>query len=183
MNDLTLSPKFNSFGFNLMEFNTLLEGGTFFGYTYNGKWVGNLITKNESLDQIYDYEDEHVYLYSPSERSWYSTFFFELKKKYLICENEKYFFYTNFAFTDEEACHYVMVEQLSKSDGESKLYHIMTHKYNIQWSTRIMADKNMQFLELDVESLHSTFNFSGLNIYLFINFNIATLRELLLKLE
>lgn len=182
MNNLNLDYKLNSFGFNMMEFDTLLSGGTFFGYRYKNEWMGTLIVEDVNSDQFYKYEDEHIFCYYPTERNPDSIFFFELKRKYLICENEKYLFYTNFEFNEDENYDFVIVERLSKHSNEAVLYYIMTFDYNIRWSNLMKKNKYM-CSDTEYTSLNSTLNFCGLNVHLLLSFNIALLKELFVKMK
>lgn len=93
------------FGFQTYEFETFLSGATLIrGYRYNGKDIKELqkYSENGVYHNSWQYEDTDVIFYSPTERVENDIFFFELKKKYLICENENFKFFTNFDFIN---CH------------------------------------------------------------------------------
>ncbi|MFP3803046.1 hypothetical protein, partial [Paraburkholderia sp. SIMBA_027] len=72
--------------------------------------------KYKEIGNYYEYEDEDIIFYSPTEINENGVFFFKLKNKFLLTENESFQFYINFQI-DKEDLSIIIIEAASKDNG------------------------------------------------------------------
>lgn len=106
------------FGFQPYEFKSLLQGDTLIsGYRYKNMMIKDLLVYNS---EDYIYEDEDIIFYSPTEIVEDGIFSFIIKKKFLIYENDNFYFYTNFDLDkSEESLDIIMIQASVKNDKNS----------------------------------------------------------------
>ena len=127
------------FGFQPYEFNSFLKGATLLrGYKYKDKLICDIMIYIED-GNYYNYEDENVNFYSPTEINENGIFFFELKNKYLLTENEVFRFYTNFQ-VGEEKFDIIMIEAFSKNTENSYYWTYSTMDYLIETTNKRSQD-------------------------------------------
>lgn len=127
------------FGFQPYEFLSFLEGDSIVrGYKYREKFICDLLVYEEK-GNYYNYEDENVILYSPLEINENGTFFFKLKKKFLLIENDNFQFYTNFKI-DKEDLDIIMIEAVSKESHNTYYWTYSTMEYLIETTNRRTQD-------------------------------------------
>lgn len=108
------------FGLQPYEFTSFLEGNSLIkGYKYLDQLVCDLLIY-EKEGHYYKYEDENLILYSPTEINESGMFFFKLKNKSLITENENFQFYANYEI-DKEDLDIIMIEAIVK-ENNNKYY-------------------------------------------------------------
>lgn len=133
------------FGFQPYEFITFLKGISITSdYKYKNKFICDILNYEEK-GHYYHYEDEDVILYSPTEITKKSTFFFELKNKFLLTENENFWFYTNFPTIDKEKLEIIMIEAVSKNTKNSYNWTYCTMDYLVKTMNVISKDSYFQY--------------------------------------
>ncbi|WP_343658758.1 hypothetical protein [Chryseobacterium sp.] len=137
------------FGFQPGEFETFMVGHAFQeGYTYKDKLICDILTYRED-GHLYDYEDDDVIFYSPTEINENSMFFFKIKNKYLLTENESFSFYTNFRFEKEEA-QVIMIEAVSKHTQNCYYWTYSTMDYLIETTKRLSQHLYWEYYPHDI---------------------------------
>lgn len=127
------------FGFQPYEFTSFLEGNSLIkGYKYLDQLVCDLlIYKKEG--HYYEYEDENLILYSPTEINENGMFFFKLKNKFLLTENENFQFYANYEI-DKEDLDIIMIEAIAKESNNKYYWTYSTMDYLIETTNKRSQD-------------------------------------------
>lgn len=127
------------FGFQPYEFNSFLGGISLIrGYKYKDKFICDMMIYKEE-GNYYDYEDENINFYSPTEINENGIFFFEIKNKYLLTENENFWFYTNYQINKEEL-DVIMIEAVSKDNDNKYYWTYSTMDYLIETTNKRSKD-------------------------------------------
>lgn len=127
------------FGFQPYEFTSFLGGDSIIrGYKYKEKFIGDLLVYEEE-GSYYNYEDENVILYSPTEINENGTFFFKLKNKFLLTENDNFQFFTNFQI-DKEDLGIIIIEAVSKESNNKYYWTYSTMDYLIETTSKRSQD-------------------------------------------
>ncbi|WP_185289626.1 hypothetical protein [Chryseobacterium lactis] len=138
------------FGFQPYEFESFLKGtASTSGYKYRNKFIYELLVFQEE-GHLYDYEDEHIVFYSPTEIiNEKGSFFFEIKKKFLLTENDSFWFYTNFQVETEEL-EVIMIEAVSKNTHHAYHWTYSTLNYLIETTNKTLEDSYVQHYPTDI---------------------------------
>ncbi|MCS3869426.1 hypothetical protein J3D55_002342 [Chryseobacterium ginsenosidimutans] len=137
------------FGFQPYEFSSFLRGYSLArGYKYRDKLICDILIYEEE-GHYYNYEDENVNFYSPTEINENGTFFFEIKNKFLLTENESFWFYTNFQ-VDREELEIIMIEAISKNSKNSYFWTYCTLDYLVQTTNKRSEDIYVQYYPTEV---------------------------------
>lgn len=137
------------FGFQPYEFENFLIGYAFTkGYAYRNKLICELLEFKEE-GHFYDYQDENVNFYSPTELNENGGFFFKIKKKFLLTENESFWFYTNFQ-VDKEDLEIIMIEAVSKTSHNAYYWTYSTMNYLIETTHKRLEDIFVQYYSTDI---------------------------------
>ncbi|MDR3024635.1 hypothetical protein [Chryseobacterium sp.] len=127
------------FGFQPYEFTSFLEGNSLIkGYKYLDQLVCDLLIF-EKEGHYYKYEDENLILYSPTEINENGMFFFKLKNKFLLTENENFQFYANYEI-DKEDLDIIMIEAIAKESNNKYYWTYSTMDYLIETSNKRSQD-------------------------------------------
>jgi hypothetical protein len=127
------------FGFQPYEFTSFLEGNSLIkGYKYLDQLVCDLLIF-EKEGHYYKYEDENLILYSPTEINENGMFFFKLKNKFLLTENENFQFYANYEI-DKEHLDIIMIEAIVKESNNKYYWTYSTMDYLIETSNKRSQD-------------------------------------------
>ncbi|UTX50530.1 hypothetical protein [Chryseobacterium sp. MA9] len=127
------------FGFQPYEFTSFLEGNSLIkGYKYLDQLVCDLLIY-EKEGHYYKYEDENLILYSPTEINENGMFFFKLKNKFLLIENENFQFYANYEI-DKEDLDIIMIEAIVKESNNKYYWTYSTMDYLIETSNKRSQD-------------------------------------------
>ncbi|UKB85407.1 hypothetical protein LF887_07240 [Chryseobacterium sp. MEBOG06] len=127
------------FGFQPYEFTSFLEGNSLIkGYKYLNQLVCDLLIY-EKEGHYYKYEDENIIFYSPTEINENGSFFFKIKNKFLLTENESFQFYANFQI-DKESLNIVMIEAVSKNNDNKYNWVYSTMDYLIETTNKRSQD-------------------------------------------
>ena len=131
-------------GFQPYEFTSFLKGSSLIrGYRYKNQFVCDLMEFKEE-GHYYEYEDENIILYSPTEINENGLFFFEIKKKFLLLENESFWFYINFQI-DKEDLDIVMIEAIEKESQKLYYWTYSTMDYLIETTNKRLQDKYFEY--------------------------------------
>jgi|UPI000646DB2A uncharacterized protein YsxB (DUF464 family) len=133
------------FGFQPYEFRSLLKGDTLvLGYSYKNKKIKELLIEGS---EDYVYEDEDVIFHSPTEIVDDGIFSFIIKKKFLIYENENFYFYTNFDLDNsEEELNVIMIQAILKNNDNTYFTWIYaTIDYTIKTLQTISKEKFYEY--------------------------------------
>lgn len=137
------------FGFQPYEFTSFLKGNSIIrGYQYKNQFVCDLMEYKEE-GHYYEYEDENIVLYSPTEINENGLFFFEIKKKFLLSENESFWFYVNFQI-DNEDLDIIMIEAISKESQKSYYWTYLTRDYLIRTTDKRLQDKYFDYYPYEI---------------------------------
>lgn len=127
------------FGFQPYEYTNFLGGDSIIrGYKYKGKFICDLLVYEEE-ENYYNYEDENVILYSPTEINENGMFFFKLKNKFLITENENFQFYANYEI-DKEDLDIIMIEAIAKESNNKYYWTYSAMDYLIETTNKRSQD-------------------------------------------
>ncbi|MGE8525833.1 hypothetical protein [Chryseobacterium rhizosphaerae] len=127
------------FGFQPYEFTTFLGGNSLTsGYKYKGSFICDIMLYKKD-GNYYDYEDEDVIFYSPTEINENGMFFFKLKNKFLITENENFQFYANYEI-DKEDLDIIMIEAIAKESNNKYYWTYSTMDYLIETTNKRSQD-------------------------------------------
>ncbi|UCA59363.1 hypothetical protein KB553_20455 [Chryseobacterium rhizoplanae] len=127
------------FGFQPYEFDSFLGGISLIrGYKYMDKFICDIMLYKEE-GNYYDYEDENINFYSPTEINENGIFFFEIKNKFLLTENEKFQFFTNFQI-DKEDLDIIMIEAIAKESNNKYYWTYSTMDYLIETTNKRSQD-------------------------------------------
>lgn len=127
------------FGFQPYEFTSFLGGDSLIrGYKYKDKFICDILIYEEK-GHYYNYEDENVIFYSPTEINENGIFFFKLKNKFLLTENDNFQFFTNFQI-DKENLDIIMIEAVSKDNSNKYYWTYSTMDYLIETTNKRSQD-------------------------------------------
>ncbi|WP_294247807.1 hypothetical protein [uncultured Chryseobacterium sp.] len=132
-------------GFQPYEFRSLLEGNTLVtGYTYKNRKIKDLLISD---GEDYIYEDDDVILYTPTEITEDALFSFIIKKKFLVYENNTFYFYTNFNLDQSgNDIDVIMIQaQLKNNENECFTWIDATIDYTIQTLQTLSGEKSHQY--------------------------------------
>ena len=123
------------FGFQPYEFTSFLEGNSIIrGYKYKEKFVCDLLIYEEK-GHCYNYENENINFYSPTEINEHGMFFFKLKNKFLFTENDNFQFFTNFQI-DKVDLDIIMIEAIAKESNNKYYWTYSTMDFLIETTNK-----------------------------------------------
>ncbi|MFP3591361.1 hypothetical protein [Chryseobacterium sp. SIMBA_038] len=127
------------FGFQPYEYTSFLEGNSLIrGYKYKDKFICDIMEYKE-IGNYSEYEDEDIIFYSPTEINENGVFFFKIKNKFLLTENESFQFYINFQI-DKEDLSIIIIEAASKDNGNKYYWTYSTMNYLIETTSKRSQD-------------------------------------------
>lgn len=127
------------YGFQPYEFSSFLRGHSLAkGYRYRDKLICDILNYEEK-GHYYNYEDENVNFYSPTEINENGMFFFKLKNKFLLTENDNFQFFTNFQI-DKEDLDIIMIEAVSKESNNKYYWTYSIMDYLIETTNKRSQD-------------------------------------------